>query len=86
MAASGATLEFVRARDRGAISQKKIGKQIRMQRHNLGWTQRELAEKVHTSQNHIYQLENGRTDATVSTLQKLADALEVTIQIEPMTA
>src|SRR4051812_8061618 len=50
---------------------KEVGRTIQFWRHQLGWSQRKLAERAGTSQNHIYLLENGKTDATISTLQKL---------------
>ncbi len=50
--------------------------QLRLQK---GWSQAELARLADTSQPHIARLELGRVDPQVSTLKKLAKALDVSI-------
>ncbi|WP_202636732.1 helix-turn-helix domain-containing protein [Rugosibacter aromaticivorans] len=50
--------------------------QLRLQK---GWSQAELARLTDTSQPHIARLELGRVDPQVSTLKKLAKALNVSI-------
>lgn len=50
--------------------------QLRLQK---GWSQAELAKRTDTSQPHIARLELGRVDPQVSTLKKLAKALDVSI-------
>jgi DNA-binding XRE family transcriptional regulator len=42
-----------------------------------GWSQKELASRVGTSQSYIARLEAGEIDPQVSTLNRLADALQV---------
>jgi transcriptional regulator with XRE-family HTH domain len=37
-----------------------IGRQVRDSRHALGWSQRELARRVHLSQSTISRVEHGR--------------------------
>lgn len=42
-----------------------------------GWSQKELASRLGTSQSYIARLEAGSIDPQVSTLRRLADVLEV---------
>ena len=42
-----------------------------------GWSQKELATRVETSQSHIARLELGEIDLQVSTLRRIAAALEM---------
>ena len=42
-----------------------------------GWSQKELASRVETSQSYIARLELGEIDPQVSTLRRLAAALEM---------
>ncbi|WP_263357312.1 helix-turn-helix domain-containing protein [Acidicapsa ligni] len=39
-----------------------------------GWTQRQLAQRMGTTQSAIARLENGRSSPTVKTLEKMAAA------------
>ncbi|MBI2865656.1 MAG: helix-turn-helix transcriptional regulator [Chloroflexi bacterium] len=55
----------------------------------LGLTQKQLAEKMGTSQAAVARLENGRSWPTLSTLQKLARVLDIDFTItalEPLQA
>lgn len=52
--------------------------QIRALRHRNGWSQPALAEKIGTTQNQIYRLENTqRARPTITTLEKIAAAFDV---------
>jgi predicted transcriptional regulator len=42
-----------------------------------GWSQKELAARVGTSQSYIARLEAGEIDPQVSTVKRIATALEV---------
>ncbi|MBI5618775.1 MAG: helix-turn-helix transcriptional regulator [Gammaproteobacteria bacterium] len=44
-----------------------------------GWSQAELARRVGTSQSHIARIETGHADPQLSTVKKLAKALEVEV-------
>jgi ribosome-binding protein aMBF1 (putative translation factor) len=65
-----------------AALQAAIGEQIRAAREEAGLTQRLLAERMSTSQAAIARLEAGGVGATVTTLQRVADTLGLTLTIE----
>jgi len=65
------------SRYRGAPS--RLGEGIKQRREELGITQQELARRADRSQQYISDLESGTHDARLSTVMRLADALEVTI-------
>lgn len=65
--ALGPEFEFIQM-----IIQKRIGK---------GLTQKELAQKIGTKQTAISRLESGAYNPTVSTLRKVANALDAKIEI-----
>ena len=74
--------EFRRAWEEGR-AKRELGMLILEKRMELGLSQRELAERVGTSQNRIYLLENGETNPTLGTLQRLADVLGDPLEIRP---
>lgn len=49
---------------------------LRMRR---GWSQKQLAEAIGTSQPHIARIENGRDNVLLATANQLAKALGVTL-------
>ncbi len=57
----------------------KFGKKIREIRRLRDFTQAELAEMCNLSNNFIALLERGRNAPSIGTLEKLADALNVSI-------
>lgn len=57
----------------------QVGQKLRMVRQRRGLSQRELAKLSGLSPNTLGLLERGQTSPTVSTLQKLAVALDVDI-------
>lgn len=62
----------------------RIGALARAIRHRLGWTQRQLGDRVGLSQQLISLFERGRLDElTVRSARRIAAALEVTLPFEP---
>jgi ribosome-binding protein aMBF1 (putative translation factor) len=59
----------------------EVGEQVRDARENAGLTQRELAARMGTSQAAIARLEAGGVGATLTTLQKVATALELEVSV-----
>ena len=55
---------------------EKIAQQIKNLRLNLGYTQKDLAEKLGVIQQYISKIENGRENISIDTLKKIADALD----------
>jgi transcriptional regulator with XRE-family HTH domain len=56
-----------------------MAKRLRQFRNERGLSQRSLAEKAGISREYLARLETGRQDPTLSTLEKLADALRVKV-------
>ena len=56
-----------------------IGKRIRQLREIQGLTQRKLGEKVNKSNSTISNLEKGKRNVTLKTLEKIASALNVEV-------
>jgi len=56
---------------------KQYAKAIRENRKKLGWTQKQLAEKIHASQQAIARWENEVTEPRTENLQALSEALGV---------
>lgn len=59
----------------------EVGEQVRDAREAAGLSQRQLASRMSTSQAAVARLEAGGTSATLTTLQKAAAALDMTIQV-----
>jgi len=55
----------------------EIGKRINRRRTSLGLSLRELAEKTDLTASFLSQLERGLTNASLTSLQKISDALNV---------
>jgi transcriptional regulator with XRE-family HTH domain len=56
-----------------------IGKTLKDKRIRAGFTQQELADASGLTQTTIARIENNHTEPEVSTLRKLAAALDITI-------
>jgi transcriptional regulator with XRE-family HTH domain len=56
-----------------------LGKKLKQLRLKKNLTQKNLAEKIHCTSAYICQLENGKADPSLSTLKKIATALDITI-------
>lgn len=61
---------------------RKIGRDIQFRRHQLGWSQRELARRVGTSANQIHVIEKGEGNPTVETLKRLANELGLQLEVD----
>jgi transcriptional regulator with XRE-family HTH domain len=59
--------------------QINIGKQIQKLRESKGLSQQDLAAKCNFEKSNMSRLEAGRVNPTLSTLEKVAKALEVTL-------
>ena len=59
----------------------EVGEKVRDAREAAGLTQRDLAARMSTSQAAVARLEAGRTSATLTTLQRVAAALDMTITV-----
>ena len=59
-----------------------VGDQVRDARQAAGLSQRELAARMGTSQAAVARLEAGGVGATLTTLQKMAAALDLKVTVE----
>jgi ribosome-binding protein aMBF1 (putative translation factor) len=60
----------------------EVGHKIRAAREAAGLSQRELATRMSTSQAAVARLEAGGVGATLTTLQKVAAALDLTVTVD----
>lgn len=58
-----------------------VGDKVRDARETAGLSQRELATRMGTSQAAVARLEAGGVGATLTTLQKVATALDLTVTV-----
>jgi ribosome-binding protein aMBF1 (putative translation factor) len=59
-----------------------VGEQVRNAREAAGLSQRDLATRMGTSQAAVARLEAGGVGATLTTLQKVATALDLRVAVE----
>lgn len=59
--------------------QKRLGNRIRKIRRERGWTQLYLAVAAGMSKTYLCDLENGRKEACLGSLQTLADTFEMSL-------
>lgn len=57
----------------------KFGKAVRRRRRELDLTQEDLAEKANLARTYITNLEAGKINASLETIVRLAEALEVSV-------
>jgi transcriptional regulator with XRE-family HTH domain len=55
----------------------RIGRRIRVLRTERGWTQAMLADHAEITREHLSELESGKKEMGVRTLERIAGALEV---------
>ncbi|MGD9487584.1 MAG: helix-turn-helix domain-containing protein [Calditrichaceae bacterium] len=58
-----------------------ITEQISIRLMELNWSKKDLAEKMNSSQAYITKLLNGKNNYTLKTLVKLAEILDVNLEI-----
>ena len=73
--------ERIRTADRGWFF-AAIAKDVADRRQELGYSQRELAELVGTTQSAIARLERGGRPPRIDTLLRIADALDCDLTVE----
>jgi transcriptional regulator with XRE-family HTH domain len=61
-------------------SGKKLGENLKKLRIKKNLSQGDLAKKLEVDRAYISNIENGRMNPTLSTLEKIADALEISIK------
>ena len=61
-------------------SGKKLGKNLKMLRLKIKLSQGELSKSLNVDRAYISNIENGRMNPTLSTLEKIAQALKVSIK------
>ena len=61
-------------------SGKKLGKNLKMLRLKRKLSQGELSKRLNVDRAYISNIENGRMNPTLSTLEKIAQALKVSIK------
>jgi len=58
-----------------------VGERIRAYRKNAGLTQEKLAEKADIHHTYVGQLERGEKNATLETIEKVAGALNLPLEV-----
>ena len=58
----------------------RVGNRIRELRQAKGWSQQMLADHAQIERAHMTRLEEGRKEAGLRILERIADALEVVIE------
>lgn len=81
--------EELYARDKGFQAEwderklsRELGDRLLERRLERGLSQRELAQRIGTSQNRIYLIENGEANPTLDTLERLAKVLGAHLTVE----
>jgi transcriptional regulator with XRE-family HTH domain len=57
----------------------KFGKRIRTLRLDRGWTQEELAHRTGLNRSYMSEVERGKSDVSLSTMQKIAKTLGISL-------
>ncbi|MDE5946685.1 MAG: helix-turn-helix domain-containing protein [Oscillospiraceae bacterium] len=57
-----------------------FGQKIKIRRKQLGYTQAELAERVHTTQPYISRLENDNLNLSMKMITKVLSALNINVE------
>lgn len=57
----------------------KLGKRIRTKRQKKGWTQTEMAAYLDMNRGHLSDIERGKREAGIITLQIIAAGLDTTM-------
>ena len=59
---------------------QRVGKRIRDLRTQREWTQQMLADHAGIGQDHLSELERGKKEIGIKALERIVDALEVTLE------
>ena len=59
----------------------KVGKRVKELRNNLGLSQEELANIVELDRTYITSVERGKRNISIVNIEKLANALNVTLSV-----
>jgi transcriptional regulator with XRE-family HTH domain len=59
---------------------KILGDRIREVRGGRDWSQEELADRANISRSFMGEIERGESSATVDSLEKITNALEITLE------
>jgi Predicted transcriptional regulators len=57
----------------------RVGRRIRTLRSEKGWTQQQLADMAGIGRVHVSELENGKREAGLRMLERIASTLDVRI-------
>ena len=57
-----------------------VGRRIRVLRTQRGWTQQILADHAEIAREHLSELENGRKEIGIKTLERIATALSLSLK------
>ena len=57
----------------------RLGRRIRLLREKHGWTQQQLADMTGIGRVHVSELENGKREAGLRMLEKLAVSFETSV-------
>lgn len=58
---------------------KQFGESVRRHRQRRGWSQEQLAEAAELDRTYVSGIERGTRNPTLSTMGRIADALEVEV-------
>lgn len=59
------------------LNYQEIGRNIRHYRMAKGWRQKQLAERISVTEQHISHIENAHTQLSLPTLVSISNALEI---------
>jgi transcriptional regulator with XRE-family HTH domain len=57
----------------------RVGRKIRLLRESRGWTQQQLADMTEIGRVHVSELENGKREAGLRMLERLAETFEISL-------
>ena len=59
---------------------EQVGKRIRFLRHQMGLSQEKLALKAGIDRTYLAGIESGKRNATIISIEKIVNALEITLR------
>ncbi len=57
----------------------RVGRKIRLLREKRGWTQQQLADMAGIGRVHVSELENGKREAGLRMLERIAETFETNV-------